>query len=77
MIDYLAPLLPADDDALIPDRDVARLLGNRNRVTIWRETLRNPDFPPVLKINGRNFRRAGAVRQYLKGLANPEAARDA
>ena len=57
-------------DELVPDPQVARELGNRTLMTIWRYS-RDPDlgFPPVVKLRGRNYRWRSQLEVFKGRLA--------
>jgi hypothetical protein len=68
MPDYLddvqQTLLEFLGDALIPDEATCRLFSvTRQSVYRW---ARDPDmdFPPAIRIAGRNYRRAGDLRRF-------------
>lgn len=59
------------DEALISDSQ-ARLLVGTTSMSSWRWT-KAGKFPPMVDINGRNFRRAGELRKFLKDPQNYRA----
>jgi predicted DNA-binding transcriptional regulator AlpA len=60
----------ASDESLITGRQLRQLLGNCSEMHIWRllnnQELHPIDFPRPIKINGRNYWRLGAVRQWIE-----------
>jgi hypothetical protein len=53
-----------DDERLIPDPAAAKMQGVTLR-TLRRRSQIDPDFPPVIQINRRHYRRLGQMRRYL------------
>ena len=59
------------DDDLVPDSVSRLIFGGVSRMTYWRwqrGDVHVPDFPPAIKINNRNYRKAGQLRKFIKAL---------
>jgi predicted DNA-binding transcriptional regulator AlpA len=58
------------DECLITSKPVREICGNCSEMHIWRllneEKYRALAFPKPIKINGRNYWRLGAVRQWIR-----------
>jgi hypothetical protein len=53
---------------LISDSTMCEWLGGISSVTLWRRSKSDPDFPPLIKVNGRNYRSADEARAYVGNL---------
>jgi predicted DNA-binding transcriptional regulator AlpA len=58
------------NESLITGRQLRQLLGNCSEMHIWRllnkQKLQSLAFPKPTKINGRNYWRLGAIRQWIE-----------
>lgn len=64
-------------DELVADSQVAKELGNVSKVSLWRWTLDEKlDFPPPIKINGRNYRRRSDLEAFKQRLAETSTRRE-
>jgi hypothetical protein len=72
------PAQQANDDAeldsLVPDAQVCIELGGISKMTLNRRDNYDPDFPSLIKVNGRNFRSRRQLEAYKARLLH-EAAR--
>ena len=72
------PAQQANDDAeldsLVPDAQVCIELGGISKMTLNRRDNYDPAFPPLIKVNGRNFRSRRQLEAYKERLLH-EAAR--
>jgi predicted DNA-binding transcriptional regulator AlpA len=55
-------------DVLVPEDEFAKILGGLSRITIWKRTLNDPGFPPIVKLGRRAFRRRSDIVRYLDRL---------
>lgn len=63
----LAPILPADDAALVPLQLLVPIVGLRKSAIYARIAARPARFPAPLRLSGRCSRfRAGDIRAYLR-----------
>ena len=65
----------AEPDILVPDAQVRVELGNISLMTLNRRTRFDPSFPPLVKVEGRNYRFRSALEAYKARLL-AEAVRD-
>ena len=66
---------PPDDDTWLNSTDTSREVGLKARMSLWR-WVNDPKvgFPPPILMNGRNYWRLGAIRQWRAGKTAAAAA---
>jgi hypothetical protein len=55
-------------DTLVPDAQVCVELGNISRMTLNRRDNYDPDFPPKVHVNGKNYRFRSQLESYKARL---------
>jgi hypothetical protein len=61
---------PAKDE-FVPDKQVRDEFGGINPMRLWRWTHnKRMQFPPPIKINGRNFRSRAALEEFKQRKIN-------
>ncbi|MFZ5781754.1 MAG: helix-turn-helix transcriptional regulator [Pseudomonadota bacterium] len=62
------PAAVTQHDALVPEDEFAKIIGGLSRVTIWKRTEKDPNFPKPVKIGARAFRLRSDIDRYLAHL---------